>query len=86
MNSWQRSILQVAHPTYNDGDAKTKNEFVERLKDNGTHTGLVVIAPHRGRHSSPTPTNRPSASHRASWQRRSARGCARAGGMAGGRR
>jgi co-chaperonin GroES (HSP10)/phage replication-related protein YjqB (UPF0714/DUF867 family) len=39
---------QVAHPTYNDDDAKTKNEFVERLKDNGTHTGLVVIAPHGG--------------------------------------
>lgn len=39
---------QVTHPTYNDDDAKTKNEFVERLKDNGTHTGLVVIAPHGG--------------------------------------
>jgi phage replication-related protein YjqB (UPF0714/DUF867 family) len=39
---------QVPHPTFNDADAETNNEFVERLEDNGTHTGLVVIAPHGG--------------------------------------
>src|SRR5215470_16609689 len=39
---------QVPHPTFDDADAETNNEFVERLKDNGTHTGLVVIAPHGG--------------------------------------
>jgi phage replication-related protein YjqB (UPF0714/DUF867 family) len=39
---------QVPHPTFNDAEAETNNEFVERLEDNGTHTGLVVIAPHGG--------------------------------------
>lgn len=39
---------QVPHPTYDDPDDETINEFVERLEDNGTHTGLVVIAPHGG--------------------------------------
>jgi phage replication-related protein YjqB (UPF0714/DUF867 family) len=39
---------QVPHPTFDDTDAETNNEFVERLEDNGTHTGLVVIAPHGG--------------------------------------
>jgi phage replication-related protein YjqB (UPF0714/DUF867 family) len=39
---------QVPHPTFDDADAETNNEFVERLEDNGTHTGLVVIAPHGG--------------------------------------
>src|SRR6266508_1843085 len=39
---------QVPHPTYDDPDAETNDEFVERLEDNGTHTGLVVIAPHGG--------------------------------------
>jgi len=39
---------QVPHPTFDDADAETNNEFIERLKDNGTHTGLVVIAPHGG--------------------------------------
>jgi phage replication-related protein YjqB (UPF0714/DUF867 family) len=39
---------QVPHPTYDDPDAEANNEFVERLEDNGTHTGLVVIAPHGG--------------------------------------
>ena len=39
---------QVPHPAYDDPDAETNNEFVERLEDNGTHTGLVVIAPHGG--------------------------------------
>jgi hypothetical protein len=39
---------QVPHPTFNDADAETNNEFIERLEDNGTHTGLAVIAPHGG--------------------------------------
>jgi phage replication-related protein YjqB (UPF0714/DUF867 family) len=39
---------QVPHPTFDDLNAETNNEFVERLEDNGTHTGLVVIAPHGG--------------------------------------
>jgi phage replication-related protein YjqB (UPF0714/DUF867 family) len=39
---------QVSHPTFDDADAETNNEFVERLEDNGTDTGLVVIAPHGG--------------------------------------
>src|SRR2546430_10989537 len=39
---------QVPHPTFDDPDAETNNEFVERLEDDGTHAGLVVIAPHGG--------------------------------------
>src|SRR5262249_13009706 len=37
---------QVPHPTFDDAEAEANNEFVERLEDNGTHTGLVVIATH----------------------------------------
>src|SRR6266545_2720695 len=36
---------QVPHPTYTDDQAECNSEFVERLTDNGTHTGLVAIAP-----------------------------------------
>jgi phage replication-related protein YjqB (UPF0714/DUF867 family) len=39
---------QVPHPTYTDRQAEENGEFIERLTDNGTHTGLVVIAPHGG--------------------------------------
>ena len=39
---------EVPHPTFDDLEAETNGEFVERLEDNGTHTGLVVIAPHGG--------------------------------------
>jgi hypothetical protein len=39
---------QVPHPTFDDPDAETNNEFVARLEDDGTHAGLVVIAPHGG--------------------------------------
>jgi phage replication-related protein YjqB (UPF0714/DUF867 family) len=39
---------QVPHPTYTDWCTQARSEFVERLTDNGTHTGLVVIAPHGG--------------------------------------
>lgn len=31
-----------------DREAKDKSEFIECLNDNGTHTGLIVIAPHGG--------------------------------------
>jgi phage replication-related protein YjqB (UPF0714/DUF867 family) len=39
---------QVPHPTFNDAEAEAHDEFVERLEDNGTNTGLLVIAPHGG--------------------------------------
>src|SRR5262245_45764298 len=39
---------QVPHPTFDEADAETNNEFIEQLEDNGTHKGLVVIAPHGG--------------------------------------
>jgi phage replication-related protein YjqB (UPF0714/DUF867 family) len=35
-----------SYPT--DDQAKAANEFVERRADNGTHKGLIVIAPHGG--------------------------------------
>src|SRR5262245_49048230 len=38
----------VPHPTFSDAEARTNNEFVERLEDNGLNTGLIVIAPHGG--------------------------------------
>jgi len=40
---------QVVHPTYTDAYAEANSEFVERLTDNGTHVGLVAIAPHGGK-------------------------------------
>lgn len=40
---------QVPHPTYTDAQAEANGEFVERLGDNGTHAGLIAIAPHGGR-------------------------------------
>jgi len=39
---------QVPHPTFNDAEAEANSEFVERLDDDGMHTGLIVIAPHGG--------------------------------------
>jgi phage replication-related protein YjqB (UPF0714/DUF867 family) len=39
---------QVPHPTFTDAEAECNSEFVERLADNGRHTGLIVIAPHGG--------------------------------------
>jgi phage replication-related protein YjqB (UPF0714/DUF867 family) len=39
---------QVPHPTFNDAQAAANSEFVERLDDDGVHTGLIVIAPHGG--------------------------------------
>jgi phage replication-related protein YjqB (UPF0714/DUF867 family) len=40
---------QVPHPTYTDAEAEANSEFVERLADDGAHTGLIVIAPHGGK-------------------------------------
>jgi len=39
---------RVPHPTFNDAEAEANSEFVERLDDDGVHTGLIVIAPHGG--------------------------------------
>jgi len=39
---------RVPHPTFNDAEAEANSEFVERLHDDGVHTGLIVIAPHGG--------------------------------------
>jgi phage replication-related protein YjqB (UPF0714/DUF867 family) len=39
---------QVPHSTYSDAEAEACGEFVERLDDDGTHTELIVIAPHGG--------------------------------------
>jgi phage replication-related protein YjqB (UPF0714/DUF867 family) len=39
---------QVPHPSFSDAEAEANSEFVERLEDDGTHTGLIVIAPHGG--------------------------------------
>jgi hypothetical protein len=39
---------QVPHLTYTDEEAEKNSEFVERLTDDGAHTGLVAIAPHGG--------------------------------------
>jgi phage replication-related protein YjqB (UPF0714/DUF867 family) len=39
---------QVTHPTYTDAEAEAHSEFVERLTDNGSHQGLIAIAPHGG--------------------------------------
>ncbi|MGH8531161.1 MAG: poly-gamma-glutamate hydrolase family protein [Gammaproteobacteria bacterium] len=39
---------QVPHATFSDTEAECNGEFVERLDDDGTHTGLIAIAPHGG--------------------------------------
>jgi phage replication-related protein YjqB (UPF0714/DUF867 family) len=39
---------QGPHPTFTDAEAERNSEFVERLADNGKHTGLIAIAPHGG--------------------------------------
>ena len=39
---------QVPHATWTDAEAACNGEFVERLDDDGTHTALIVIAPHGG--------------------------------------
>jgi phage replication-related protein YjqB (UPF0714/DUF867 family) len=39
---------QVPHSTYTDAEAEACSEFVERLIDEGSHQGLIAIAPHGG--------------------------------------
>jgi phage replication-related protein YjqB (UPF0714/DUF867 family) len=39
---------QVAHPSMSDDEAEANGEFIERLQYDGSHTGLIVIAPHGG--------------------------------------
>jgi phage replication-related protein YjqB (UPF0714/DUF867 family) len=39
---------RVPHPTFTAVQAEANSEFIERLKDNGSHKGLVAIAPHGG--------------------------------------
>jgi phage replication-related protein YjqB (UPF0714/DUF867 family) len=39
---------QVSRSSLTDAQAEAESEFVERLTDNGTHRGLIVIAPHGG--------------------------------------
>lgn len=39
---------RVPHRTFTDAEAQANSEFVERLKDNGRHKGLIAIAPHGG--------------------------------------
>jgi phage replication-related protein YjqB (UPF0714/DUF867 family) len=39
---------QVVHPTMSIDEAEAIGEFVERLHDDGHHTGLIAIAPHGG--------------------------------------
>lgn len=39
---------RVPHPTFSAIQAEANSEFIERLKDNGRHQGLVAIAPHGG--------------------------------------
>ncbi len=39
---------RVPHPTFSAVQAEANSEFIERLKDNGSHKGLVAIAPHGG--------------------------------------
>jgi phage replication-related protein YjqB (UPF0714/DUF867 family) len=38
----------VPRPGLDDDEAKRRHEFVERLSDDGTHRGLIAIAPHGG--------------------------------------
>lgn len=39
---------QVPHPTLTDAEAEATGELVERLDDDGAHTGMIAIAPHGG--------------------------------------
>jgi hypothetical protein len=38
----------VPHSSLTDAEAEAASEFVERLQDDGAHTGLIDIAPHSG--------------------------------------
>lgn len=39
---------QVTRSDLTDAQAEAAGEFVERLRDDGSHTGLIVLAPHGG--------------------------------------
>jgi phage replication-related protein YjqB (UPF0714/DUF867 family) len=39
---------EVPNPTLTDAEAEEESEFVERLDDDGSHSGLVALAPHGG--------------------------------------
>jgi phage replication-related protein YjqB (UPF0714/DUF867 family) len=39
---------RVPHPTFSAVQAEASSEFIEQLKDNDRHKGLVAIAPHGG--------------------------------------
>jgi phage replication-related protein YjqB (UPF0714/DUF867 family) len=39
---------RVPHPRFTAAQAEANSEFIERLKDNGRHKGLVAVAPHGG--------------------------------------
>jgi phage replication-related protein YjqB (UPF0714/DUF867 family) len=39
---------KVPNPTLSDAEAEQRDEFVERLDDDGVQAGLIVIAPHGG--------------------------------------
>lgn len=43
-----RFDAQVVHPTLAADEARRRGEFVERLDDDGQHSGLIAIAPHGG--------------------------------------
>jgi phage replication-related protein YjqB (UPF0714/DUF867 family) len=39
---------QVVNTTVSEEKAEENGEFIERLRDDGAHTGLIVLAPHGG--------------------------------------
>ncbi len=41
-------VLPAADPTMSDSEAEANGELVERLTDDGEHSGLIVLAPHGG--------------------------------------
>ncbi|WP_435016160.1 poly-gamma-glutamate hydrolase family protein [Tundrisphaera sp. TA3] len=44
----------VTHSHLTDAEAKAQGDFVERLDDDGTNTGLLIMAPHGGEMEVPT--------------------------------
>jgi phage replication-related protein YjqB (UPF0714/DUF867 family) len=39
---------QATRSDLNEAEARTRGEFIERLRDDGSHTGLIALAPHGG--------------------------------------
>ena len=73
---------QVPHPSFSDAEAEANSEFVERLEDDGTHTGTHRHCTARGRYRA---LHRPAGRARRVPPRmpgQSARGDARAGSAA----